>query len=203
MLLQRLAGPLAGLLAAQGGAGAPAAAAAATQHAAAAAVGTALALARGPWPPAPAQQCQHQQARAFAAAKGKQQQKGGGKGKKGAPAVKKKQKQRLDVKPFDDKDPLLQRVVALLAPQERPPPPSEAPEAAAEARARAKAYSAAKMREHQAWRADLHGKLQLKRAALRALPQELRAAAEEEDLAPFPLTRHALYETPPESYRDK
>lgn len=73
-----------------------------------------------------------------------------------------------------------------------------AQEAAAE---RAKRYSGLKMAEHKAWRRDLSEKLALKRAALRALPPDLRRAASVEDLAPFPLTRNFLFDTPPESYR--
>lgn len=145
---------------------------------------------------------QQQQTRSYAAAKakGKQQQKGGAKGKKGQQAPKKKVKQRMESKPFDDKDPLLQRVVSMLVPQEHELP-AESPEQQAEAQARAKAYSSMKMAEHKAWRADLHTKLQLKAAALKALPPALREHALKEDLEPFPLTRNVLYETPPESYR--
>lgn len=152
-------------------------------------------------PPLACGPLQQQQARGFAAAKakGKQQQQKG-KGKKGAAAPKKKVKARIESKPMDEKDPLLQRVVAMLVPQPRSVP-AESLEDAAAAAARAKEYSRLKMAEHKAWRARLHEQLQLKRAALAALPPALRAAAAEEDLEPFPLTRHALYETPPEGYR--
>jgi hypothetical protein len=226
-MLQRLAALLAAKLPAHNSAGGAVAASAAAKHAAAACCcggsmrELATAAAAGRWPPpyhssyhqqqqqqagprVPPQSwpSQLQQARGFAAAKakGKQAAKGG---KKGAAAPKKKAKQRLETKPFNDKDPLLQRVVSLLVPQARAPAAAvEAPEAAADACARAKAYSGAKMRAHRAWRAGLHEKLQLKRAALAALPPALRGSAAEEDLEPFPLTRHALYETAPSGYRD-
>ncbi|KAI8464508.1 MAG: hypothetical protein J3K34DRAFT_526138 [Monoraphidium minutum] len=213
-MLQRLAGSLPGLAAAaaaQSPAAGCALALAAAQHACGgAALWRALPATacsqRQPWPhaaPHHHHQQQQQQLRGYAAAKakGKQQQKGGAKGKKGAPAPKKKVKARLETKPFDDKDPLLQRVVSMLVPQERASQLAESPEAAAAAAVRAKAYSAAKMAEHKAWRSDLASKLALKRAALAALPPALRASAAVEDLEPLPLTRHALYETPPEAYR--
>jgi hypothetical protein len=144
-------------------------------------------------------QQQQQQLRAYAAAKATGKQKGGAKGK-GAAAPKKKPKARIEVKKMDEKDPLLQRVLTMLVPQDRSPP-AEAPEALAANQAHAKAYSSRKMAEHKAWRAGMLDKLRLKQAALAALPPALRLAAAQEDLEPFPLTRHALYETPPEGYR--
>lgn len=125
-----------------------------------------------------------------------------GKGQKGQQPAR-KQKQRMDTKPFDDKDPLMQKVIAMLVPPAAAQPPaSRSEEQQQELVARAKQYSRLKMQEHMQWQADLKMKLQLKKAALRALPPELREAAMQEDLTPFPLTRHFLYDTPPDTYRD-
>jgi len=205
--MQRLAGPL--LRLAQQPCSSAAAAAAASssgapllQHAHAAAAAAA----------ASSSHSQHQQTRPYATAKpkGKQQQKGGAKKGAAAASSKKKGKQRIEAKPFNDKDPLLQRVISMLVPQDSAAATqqqqaafkaAQTPESLAAARARAKEYSRRKMLEHHAWRTDLHAKLQLKAAAVAALPAGLREAAMVEDLEPFPLTRHALYETPPEGYR--
>ncbi|KAL6776287.1 MRPL40 [Auxenochlorella protothecoides x Auxenochlorella symbiontica] len=66
-----------------------------------------------------------------------------------------------------------------------------------DARQRSREYSRLKMRQHCAWQADLSGKLKLKQAALAALPDHLRAAAEVPDLSLFPLNRNVWRETPP------
>ncbi|PSC71383.1 hypothetical protein C2E20_5334 [Micractinium conductrix] len=71
------------------------------------------------------------------------------------------------------------------------------PEDHADATRRAKEYSRLKMAAHRAWQADLSTKLNLKRAAIAALPEHLRAAAEKPDYEPFPLTRQMWNETPP------
>eukprot|EP00877_Chromochloris_zofingiensis_P011104 jgi/Chrzof1/6247/Cz17g17100.t1 len=123
-----------------------------------------------------------------------------GKGGKSAGAGKSK-KQGMRTGGFDEKDPFMQKILSYMVPQE-PPPVQPSPEELAVATARAKEYSRLKIKEHIAWRDDLNRKLQLKHAALRALPPELRMAARKEDLAPFPLTRHFLYFSAPEAYRD-
>ncbi|WIA32126.1 hypothetical protein OEZ86_002976 [Tetradesmus obliquus] len=145
---------------------------------------------------------QHQQARGAKAAAKKKAAPAKGKNQKG-PQAAKKQKQRMDSKPFDEKDPLNQKVISMLVPPAaaQPPAPRSA-EQQQEMVARAKQYSRQKMQEHAQWQEDLCMKLKLKKAALQALPPELRAAALQEDLTPFPLTRHFLYDTPPDSYRD-
>jgi len=51
-------------------------------------------------------------------------------------------------------------------------------------------------REHL-WRADLQAKIDLKRAALAALPERLRGPAEEPDLETFPLDRWVATLTAP------
>eukprot|EP00775_Hariotina_reticulata_P012954 gene12954-13083_t len=124
-----------------------------------------------------------------------------GKGKKGQQGPVKKTKQRMESKPFNDKDPLMQKVVAMLV------PPTQAPEQhtrrqQVELEARSKEYSRLKMHQHRAWQHDLTVKLRLKQAAIQALPPALRAAALQEDLTPFPLTRHYLYDHPPDSYKE-
>jgi hypothetical protein len=163
-------------------------------------------------------------AAAKAKAKGKQQQKG--KQLKGKQPVK-KVKLRMESKPFDEKDPLNQRVISLLAaapmqpaaaaaasgatvpsapsssaPSQQPQQQPQQQQLDPEADQRTRAYTRQRMAEYMAWRQDLHTKLQLKRAALAALPPDLRGAAEAEDTAAFPLTRHFLYDSPPEAYRD-
>jgi hypothetical protein len=121
-----------------------------------------------------------------------------GKGKKGPV---KATKQRMESKPFNDKDPLMQKVVAMLVPPvQHPQQPSRRQQA--ELEARSKEYSRLKMHEHRAWQHDLTVKLRLKKAAIQALPPALRAAALQEDLTPFPLTRHFLYDQPPDGYKE-
>ena len=71
------------------------------------------------------------------------------------------------------------------------------PEELQEAAEIAKEYSRKKMRQHRAWQKDLTTKLKLKLAAIDALPDDLRAAAREPDMEPFPLTRRMWTETPP------
>lgn len=123
------------------------------------------------------------------------------KGKKGQAAPAKKSKQRMETKPFDDKDPLLQKVIAMLVPPAAEPPARSRAEQQ-ELVARVKEFSRARMQQHAAWQRDLGTKLALKRAAIQALPPKLRAAALREDRSPFPLTRHFLYDVPPDGYRD-
>lgn len=106
-------------------------------------------------------------------------------------------------KPFDEKDPLNQRLVAMLLP---PRPPARAPETEsqrAEAESREKAYARMRRAEFNAWRGALADKLALKKAALAALPDALRVEALREDLAPFPLARNALFDAPPSAYMEE
>lgn len=112
----------------------------------------------------------------------------------------KKQKQKMDSKPFDDKDPLMKKLIAMLVPAAEQLPRTAAEQQAAAARALS--YRRQHNKQHMERSADLRTKLALKTAALQALPADLRAAAMEEDLAPFPLTRHFLYDSPPDSYKD-
>lgn len=125
-----------------------------------------------------------------------------GKQLKGKQQPAKKQKQKLETKPFDEKDPLNQKVISMLI-----PPTAEVVQRThtvqKEMVQRAKDYSRQQMKAHLDWMSDMQTKLQLKRAALQSLPPKLRAAASQEDLRPFPLTRHYLYDSPPESYRDQ
>ncbi|CAG9467550.1 unnamed protein product [Pedinophyceae sp. YPF-701] len=51
--------------------------------------------------------------------------------------------------------------------------------------------------EDIAWRSDINEKIRLRDAAIAALPEPLRAAALEPDLAPFPLARWIATESPP------
>lgn len=51
-------------------------------------------------------------------------------------------------------------------------------------------------REH-VWRKDLQLKIELKQAAIEALPEELQGPAREPDLEPFPLDRWIATLTPP------
>lgn len=150
--------------------------------------------------PNAAGQCQWQQQRGAAkkaAAKKTQQV---AKGKKGQQAPK-KQKQKMESKPFDEKDPLMQKLVGMLVPPAEPQPRSEAQQEAIIARA--KKFSRQRMWEHMAWKRDLNAKLALKKAAIMALPPDLRTAALQDDTAPFPLTRHYYYDTPPDAYLEE
>lgn len=62
----------------------------------------------------------------------------------------------------------------------------------------AKRYSRAKISAHRQRQRELSRKLELKLAAVAALPEgPLRAAALEPDLAPFPSSRAVWTDTPP------
>lgn len=124
-----------------------------------------------------------------------------GKQLKGKQQAAKKQKQKLETKPFDEKDPLNQKVIAMLVPPAAEPV-QRTHRIQAEMVQRAKEFSRQQMKAHLDWMSNMKAKLQLKKAALQALPPELRAAASQEDLRPFPLTRHYLYDSPPEAYRE-
>jgi hypothetical protein len=121
--------------------------------------------------------------------------------KKGTQATAKKQKQKMDTKPFDDKDPLMQKLVAMLVPAREQQLYS--PQQQRAVRAAGRELRLQHNARHQAWAADMRTKLALKTAALKALPPDLRKAAAEEDLAPFPLTRHFLYDSPPDAYKER
>jgi hypothetical protein len=122
-----------------------------------------------------------------------------GKGaKKGQQQSAKKQKQKMESRPFDEKDPLMQKLIAMLVPAEQP---QDLPRQQRAAAAAANAIRLHHNKRHQVWAADMRVKLGLKTAALSALPPDLRAAAEQEDLTPFPLTRHFLYDSPPDAYK--
>lgn len=147
-----------------------------------------------------------QQTRGAKAAAKKKAQPTKGKGQKGKQQPAKKQKQKLESKPFDEKDPLMQKVIAMLVPPTAAAaaeqPDRTLQQQQQELVARVKQFSRLKMQAHAQWQQDMCTKLRLKKAALQALPPELRAAALKEDLTPFPLTRHFLYDTVPDSYRD-
>jgi hypothetical protein len=102
--------------------------------------------------------------------------------------------------PMNEKDPVLMRVVGMF---EHKPTKHvvEAEEQRAATVAIAKDYSRRKLAQHVAWQKDMKLKIGLKQRALAALPAELRAEAEKEDLAPFPTVRSYLYESPPNAYR--
>ena len=70
-------------------------------------------------------------------------------------------------------------------------------EETAEVTQRYRDYSRRMMRREHAWRADVQDKIKLKEEAIRALPEELQAAASEPDLEPFPLDRWLATLTPP------
>lgn len=93
------------------------------------------------------------------------------------------------------------KLIGILSPQEAQPLFTTRNQLAV-AEQRAKDYARLKLKEHGTWQADLQAKTRLRRAALEALPAELRAAAEKEDLEPFPTDRNMYYATPPEAYRD-
>lgn len=119
--------------------------------------------------------------------------------KKGQQKPGKKAKQKLDLKGFDEKDQFLQKLVTMLVPAQEPLRRNE--EQQQEAVLAAKEYRRRHNQRHKAWSADMRVKLALKLAALNALPPDLRQAAREEDLTPFPLTRHFLYDSPPDAYK--
>ena len=89
-------------------------------------------------------------------------------------------------------------LVQALKPMDYKKPPPLSPEEKEENARRAKEYSRLKMVEHRAWQKDLQTKLNLKMAAIAALPEELRA-----DCLTFhiseapPLNRNIFTLTPP------
>lgn len=125
----------------------------------------------------------------------------GGKNSKNVKAKSKKKGPSKVSTPMNAKDPVLQRVVSMY---EHPETKKleESPEQKQQNAARAKEFSRLKLAEHVEWQKDLQRKMQLKAAALAALPPQLRESAEKEDLTPFPTVRSYLYDTPPEAYRD-
>jgi len=146
---------------------------------------------------------------AKAAAKGGAKKGNTKKGAVSGAGAKKKQKLRVASKPFDERDPLNQRLVAMLLP---PLPAADLSASLSaqqqdqeqeEARQREREYARRRRLEFNAWRSDLADKLKLKRAALAALPAALRADALREDLAPFPLARNALFDAPPSRYLEE
>ncbi|KAG1661082.1 hypothetical protein FOA52_004544 [Chlamydomonas sp. UWO 241] len=99
--------------------------------------------------------------------------------------------------------PKLQRIVDLLLPPARQGEPPGLPtrDNAIEFARREAVAAAAAARRQSTWEADMWEKHTLQRAALRALPPHLRAAALAPDVSPFPPDRQMLYQTPPEAYR--
>ena len=86
---------------------------------------------------------------------------------------------------------------ALTSQPPAPPPPLSAEEAL-EATQMAKKYSRAKIAAHRQRQRELARKLELKLAAVAALPEgPLRDAALEPDYAPFPSSRAVWTDTPP------
>jgi hypothetical protein len=66
-----------------------------------------------------------------------------------------------------------------------------------------KAYVDQRTLERHAWIKDKSVKHKLQMAAIRALPERLRLLAVQPDYSPYPLNRHFLFHSPPESYRDR
>ena len=109
----------------------------------------------------------------------------------------------MATKPFDEKHPLNQRLVAMLLPPRPEARQEETDAQRADAEARERAYARARRREFNAWRRRLSDQLSLKKAALAALPGALRVEALREDLVPFPLARNALFDAPPSAYLEE
>lgn len=107
-------------------------------------------------------------------------------GKKGAPQA------------MDEGNPRLKAVLDMLTPPEVKDLPLTA-----EDKARLAEYHQQWVAEGHAWIKDMAMKHKLQQAALKALPETLRRKAMQPDLTPFPPNRKYLFDTPPESYRDK
>ncbi|EIE19310.1 hypothetical protein COCSUDRAFT_58603 [Coccomyxa subellipsoidea C-169] len=60
-----------------------------------------------------------------------------------------------------------------------------------------KEYNRLKMMQHRAWQTDLSVKLKLKKAALAALPEDLRELANRPETERVPLNRQMFTHTPP------
>ena len=84
---------------------------------------------------------------------------------------------------------------ALAAGKQPPSPAADAKRAARVAR-----YEARKAAEHAVWKARCQEQLLLQRAALRALPPQLRQMASRPDLTPSPPNRKFFFLTPPKVY---
>jgi hypothetical protein len=155
----------------------------------------------------PQQQPQQPQARGYAkaAAKGGAKGKSSSKQKGGKDAKKGPSKPRKirSAGSFNAQDPFNARVLAMLLPPPGEPARLALPaEEQAAAAARAKEYSRLKMEEHKRWQGGVMRAIRLRDAALAALPADLRAAAQQEDLEPLPLSRNFYYDHPPKAYRD-
>ena len=102
-------------------------------------------------------------------------------------------------------NPKLQQVVEMLLPSDQHTGPGgiSTRENAKEFEQREKDYTEKKRAMQASWERDMQVKHLVQRAALRALPPDLRAKAEEPDLSEFPHDRHLLFDTAPESYRSK
>ena len=107
-------------------------------------------------------------------------------GKKGAPQS------------MDEGNPRLKAVLDMLTPPEVKDLP-----VTAEDKIRLAEYHQQWVEEGHAWIKDMATKHKLQLAALKALPEPLRRKAMQPDLTPFPPNRKYLFDTPPESYRDK
>mmetsp|Transcript_9814 Transcript_9814/g.24955 ORF Transcript_9814/g.24955 Transcript_9814/m.24955 type:complete len:180 (+) Transcript_9814:224-763(+) len=89
-----------------------------------------------------------------------------------------------------------QTLLKTLEPQEVPKL-KMTPEEKEEYKQRAKEYSRIKMAEERAWQKSLSVKLQLKLAAIEALPSGLKEHASTPDYEPFPTNRWIATDTPP------
>jgi hypothetical protein len=147
------------------------------------------------------QQQQARRAYAKAPAKGGAKGKSSSKGKdaKKGPAKPKKVRSAGN---FNAQDPFNARVLAMILPPGEPHKLALPEEQRAAAAARAKEYSRLRMEEHKQWQGGITQAIRLRNAALAALPEELRRAAQQPDLEPLPLARNFYYDHPPKGYRD-
>ncbi|CAL8468293.1 g7833 [Coccomyxa elongata] len=94
----------------------------------------------------------------------------------------------------DHKTPRLLKILEELTEDEMP---KLSPEDAQLWKDATKEYNRLKMMQHRAWQTDLSIKLQLKKAALAALPEDLRKLADRLETERVPLNRQMFTHTPP------
>ena len=101
-------------------------------------------------------------------------------------------------------NPKVQRVLEMLMPpsQQAGPggPPKRSRKDQEEYDRRCKEFEEKKALEQEAWVAASNERLKLARAALKALPPDLRAKAEVPDMSYFPPNREYLFHTAPSTY---
>lgn len=118
--------------------------------------------------------------------------------------IKKKEKKDKKGEGVSGLSPKMQRVLDMLMPPSQQSGPGGTPKRSAkdqeEYDRRCREFEEKKALEQETWRAASMEKIKLAKAALDALPPDLRSKAAVPDMSLFPLNREYLFHTPPTSY---